>query len=433
VCIGQPDLKNSALAYAAYRDTTTAGFERFAAKVVRLNEIYDEVSYGAPTPQAIQQFINCALANWRDSLAYIFLWGKGRLLTRGFNEPAIPTWGYPASDVRYTASLTDDWEAQTKIGRLNIYTDQEGSAYLEKVKAFEQVGDESWRKKGMFFSAASNSLSAPVIDASIPPLATCFADSMGANRTWDSVNNSFPLNVNASYHDSIDQGLSFIFITDDFENGSNAGSHVLKEAFDYNNVGRYPFVMHAGMQGGEFSNLESFGERFIKAPDGGGIAWLGSSSFLYFSPLQTYNRTFLCKHLFAEPELPLGTHMLSSYQEMLNISSTATIRTVARQMNLQGDPSLVVYPTFSTVHVDDEFVDGVQIYPNPTSDLLILSAKSEFIKAYRLMDVQGRVLLEERELKTKEVQLHLANLAAGTYLLQYEAGAGVGVKKVLRK
>jgi hypothetical protein len=74
---------------------------------------------------------------------------------------------------------------------------------------------------------------------------------------------------------------------------------------------------------------------------------------------------------------------------------------------------------------------NVQLYPNPSSGDFILegdfSAKAP--AKVRLLDIQGRLLMERR-LKTPRTQI-TTDLNAGVYLLEVQQGANRSVRKVL--
>ena len=152
VIISHPSLSASAEAYARYRDT--AQTNPVSARVVYTDEIYDEFSYGTVTPWAIKRFCKYALDNWDTKPKYFLFWGKGKYKTRGTdNIPMVPTYGYPATDYEFVGHFNPNdiyVDPEASIGRVNIYSDTEGFAYLDKVNSYEHTPWQSWMKRGVF-------------------------------------------------------------------------------------------------------------------------------------------------------------------------------------------------------------------------------------------------------------------------------------------
>jgi hypothetical protein len=428
VIIAHPDLAASATAYARYRDTTMAGYKDLAAKVIFIDEIYEEFAYGSPTPQAIQQFLNCALVNWTVKPEHVFLWGKGNVWMRGFpSRPIVPSYGYPANDVRFTTPWNGDIQAQMTIGRLNLFEDQEGFDYLDKVMDFEQLGNEAWRKKGIFLGGGATAGEQAAILNGIRRITDCFEDSiLTGGRSY-----SFQKGIDtvSFYHDSIDNGVGLIYAFG--HSTSNLNDVDLKEAFEYQNFGRHPFVMMMGSFAGDFGGRESFGERWVKEPQRGAIAFLANSSAGYLNPLRDYSELFFCNHFAPKSNRPLGNIVRDTYQQMIDSLPGIQYVNHARQMNLQGDPAIVLCPFSMNLGINPPPPIKVQVYPNPVGESLTISSVYDRIEAVSLYNLQGQLLMEEEELYTNKFLLDVTSLVPGYYLLQYRTQRGLGVEKIV--
>ncbi|MEM7583364.1 MAG: C25 family cysteine peptidase [Acidobacteriota bacterium] len=120
--------------------------DRFEAKMVRLEDVYDELSQGIVTPWAIRDFLATARQTWAVPPRYVVLAGdssfdfKDRLGFGGNLLPAPMTStpeGLFPSDHR-TADLDgDDGVPEVAIGRLPARTDAELAAYVAKLQAYE--------------------------------------------------------------------------------------------------------------------------------------------------------------------------------------------------------------------------------------------------------------------------------------------------------
>jgi hypothetical protein len=427
VIIAHRALATSSHAYAKYRDTTLAGYEPLSAKVIFIDEIYEEFSYGAPTPQAIHQFVNCALENWTVKPKYVFLWGKGNVWMRGNDSlPIVPSYGYPANDVRFTTPWNEERQAQLAIGRLQIYNDQEGMAYLDKVKEFERIGDEPWRKDGVFVGIGRTLGELNAIENAIKFYEKCFEDSLtlkGKAMVFVDTIGAGPVAIQPK----IDQGLALLY----FFGINDILNPTILEALEYTNFGKYPLFMGMGAIGGEWYDRESASERWVKEPGRGAIAFLGNSSTSYLNPLRDYGRIFFCLELGPKPNRPIGEIIRLTYQKMVDSLRGVQYLNHARQMNLQGDPALAIFPFGMNTSISPPPPVGVQIYPNPVGDQLTISSVNDRIEAVSLINLHGQVILREENLFKNELQLDVSSLAPGHYFLRYKTQNGVGAEKVV--
>jgi len=112
-------------------------------KIVWLENIYNDFSYGLEDPFAINRLIRRAERRWRVSPSVVVLIGKGSLDHKdrmGYGDSFLPTlltdtpWSLAASDDRL---LCKNGNTPFSIGRLPITNDAEGIAYVEKLIAYE--------------------------------------------------------------------------------------------------------------------------------------------------------------------------------------------------------------------------------------------------------------------------------------------------------
>ncbi|MGA8260245.1 MAG: C25 family cysteine peptidase [Arenicellales bacterium] len=130
--------EGTANALAQYRQS------RFGyVKIVWLEDIYDEFSYGREDPFAIARFMDVVKNDWRVSPSYVVLIGKGTLDNKdreGYSDSFLPIvmtstkWALAPSDERL---LTGDQAAEWAIGRIPITNDDQGQAYVKKLMAYE--------------------------------------------------------------------------------------------------------------------------------------------------------------------------------------------------------------------------------------------------------------------------------------------------------
>jgi hypothetical protein len=96
------------------------------------------------------------------------------------------------------------------------------------------------------------------------------------------------------------------------------------------------------------------------------------------------------------------------------------------------------FPAFAWTLTDEEIVlgvgdnldDMVNIYPNPTTDVLNVSIPSNVeVVSTQLIDVLGR----NTGLQLVDGQLNTSNLATGVYVLRIETSAGSLTRKIVKK
>ncbi|RAK63464.1 C25 family cysteine peptidase [Hymenobacter edaphi] len=144
--------------YANYRASTAGG--RHDTLVVTSDQLYDQFHYGERSPLALKRFADYMMATPRAN-RYLLLLGKGVLITEwagGFyrqtsaaNRAAwpdlVPTSTRGASDIFFTA----DWQNGSYVpriptGRIPAATGEQVINYLDKLKQYEGLGPEPWRK-----------------------------------------------------------------------------------------------------------------------------------------------------------------------------------------------------------------------------------------------------------------------------------------------
>jgi hypothetical protein len=131
--------------------------------VVDVESVYDEFSFGARSPQAIKDFLACAINTWSRPPRYLLLVGDASFDPRnylgyGFLD-LLPT---KLVDTTYLETASDDWfadfdgdgigdipvgrlpvqtswEAATVVGKIAVY---DGSARLDRVLLLADANDE---------------------------------------------------------------------------------------------------------------------------------------------------------------------------------------------------------------------------------------------------------------------------------------------------
>lgn len=369
VIIAHPDLAASAEAYAQYRDT--ARVNPLSAKVVYTDEIYDEYGYGSITPWAIKRFCKDALDNWAVKPRFFLLWGKGKYRTRNEEDLRVPTFGYPATDYEFVSHFdlnSPRLLPEAAIGRVNVYTNEQGWAYLEKVNAYEHSPWQPWMKEATFLGGGKDTWEQNTISSAFRYFRGRLEEAPYGGEIHYFQKNSASTVIDpatADYHDEIGQGVGIIHF---FGHSSvNIQDISIREANEYNNFGRFPLMVAMGCYGGDFTGSTSYGERWLLAQNRGAIGYLANSSAGFINNLSDYGRV-LYDVMFEElAGAPLGEITRRCLEVYGDSQRGKTAANHARQMNLQGDPAIVLYYPEKADYAIEE--SGIAFSPNPFSAL----------------------------------------------------------------
>lgn len=119
---------------------------------VRVQDIYDEWSYGRIDPLAIRSFLNYADANWSAAPRYVLLLGDGHYDFNGVTSQTLPNlvppyladvdpwWGEVPADNRFVSidSLAD-YLPDMAIGRFPVNNVADVTAMVDKILTYESV------------------------------------------------------------------------------------------------------------------------------------------------------------------------------------------------------------------------------------------------------------------------------------------------------
>lgn len=344
--ITNPRLIASAQAYKNYRDTNTVN--QIPARIVTTDQIFDEFGYGSFTPVAIKRFMKWALDNWGTPPRYLLLWGKGQYLRRGRPDNMVPTWGQPASDYEYVSN----WDPNIinpvpdiPVGRINIFVDDEGLDYLDKVIEYEHSPWEPWMKESVYLGGGKNiNEQNPIKGYLVNGYMSQFENPPLGGKGWyfQNFNTSTESNsaFNSEYH--INKGVQIIHF---FGHSSHNIYDVdIKEPNLYQNYSRYPLVIAFGCYGGNFARTsKSYGERFVLERGRGSIGYFANSTAGYLGPLGEYGKIFYQVAFNTHLGERLGDVIQESHRRFHDVFKDPNSINHTFQLNLQGDPSITLY------------------------------------------------------------------------------------------
>jgi hypothetical protein len=379
---------NSAAEYAQYRSTDT--LNPMISKVVYIDEIYNEFGYGAMTSWAIKNFCRYALENWPTKPKHFLLWGKGRNCPKCDNrENYIPTFGTPANDLEYVTNLsrdTVDLVPKAGMGRVSIMDDAQGLVYLDKVMAYEHMGFQPWVKNALFMGGGATSGQQNQISFYLTNPDDGFKkyweDEPLNGKVWSfqKRSNGMETNSEKTTEQHINEGVGLLQYFG--HSAVNIFELDILEPNRYQNLHKYPLMLSFGCSGGNYyEHQASYGERFILEPKKGGIGYLGNTTSGFINQLGQYGQHFYPALLQASYGQTLGEVFQSALgtfctDQGLSVWQNIYAANHAKQMNLQGDPAIVLHlPTKSELRVteaDVYFPDGFPGALDPAFDMSVI-------------------------------------------------------------
>lgn len=342
-------------AFAAHRSSAEGG--GYDTLVVNIDQLYDQFNYGESSPRAIYQFMKF-LATGRLP-RFLFLVGKGLDINQGYwrNQKGfpvfrdlVPTAGYPASDMLFTAGLGNTPNSPAvATGRLTATSPAEVAVYLDKIREREQQPfDDLYRKKLIHISGGIEEHEPAFFREVLSNFQVVAEDLYLGGRVQPIAKQSTNIKL-INIADEVNKGVGMITFfghsapnTLDFDIGL-----VSDPVMGYNNPGKYPFMLMNGCDAGSFFlNTNIIGENWIKTPGKGAIGFIAHSSYGLVFGLQAYSSTFyqvaFADSVFIRKEVGLVQREVARRFLDLYGSSAANIAQV-QQMVLLGDPALRIF------------------------------------------------------------------------------------------
>ncbi|WP_168797648.1 putative type IX secretion system sortase PorU2 [Neolewinella litorea] len=385
-------------ALANYRRSGLGGAYR--VHVAYVEDLYEAFGFGLRRhPQAIRNYLAAAMER-APNLQYLFLIGKGREYTslRSADNLAaawstffVPSFGLPASDNLLSAPLGSVLP-RLSTGRLAAITPAEVALYARKLEDVERqitlanqtVEDLDWMKQALFLGGGQSAGEQASIRYNLGTMEQIFETSkFGGNVNSVFRTSSEPIEDarTETIFDRINAGTSIITFY----------GHSSSEGFDFNidnpdnyeNVGKYPFMMSLGCYSGDaFTSNRSISERFIFLPDGGAITFAASKGLGYISALGTYGRSVF-QHLgndqYGEGIGDVLRAAIADYAGTNNF----TLGILLEQFSLSGDPAFRFHPRPGP----DLVIDPASVKFEPT---VIPAQDSSFSVSLRVMNLGTR-------------------------------------------
>ena len=400
-------------------------------KVVNVQDIYDEFSYGHVSPQAIKDFLTYAYDNWQaPAPKYVLLvgdssydfkdnWGLGTLI----HVPAYLTYtdymGETVTDEWFVCVSGDDAVPDMYIGRLPAKTAVEAADMVAKIDAYETLlNSKAWEKNILLVADDQVEDFEAVFETMNDDAAALLPAGMNADKRY--------------LEDYLDQGFGPGDLSTDILALMEAGTLVVNYSghghlygwtddsiFEAGHVptldttGKYPFIVSMSCLTGHFGYPEawtqSFAEVLLREPGKGTAAALMPTGMTTTAGQHVLNSAMF-ESVFTEDQRTLGAAIAQAKQHLL-ANGDAYFEQVSATFLLFGDPAMglkvplprrpaglvaafsepgeVALSWDEALDSDDNPVDGYHVYRSTAATFGYVKLNSQLVPDTEYMDLSA--------------------------------------------
>lgn len=353
--------------YRQYRSTEAGG--GFTAKVVDIDELYDQFAFGITQhPAAIRDFLRFAYRQFSVTPQYALLIGRGvTSIEYKQNETnpdmkkieMVPTFGWPASDVLLACEPGTNIPL-FPIGRISAINGTEIKHYLEKVIEYEQIQtsescsilEKEWMKRVIHVVAGADAQEDIDFTNYLNSYANIIEDTLYGARVerFNKTSSAAVEQANGErLQQMIQQGVGLIGYFG--HSSANTLAFNLTSPEIFNNRGKYPFFNISGCSAGNFFTFDplraagglSISEKYVLAERTGSIGFLGSTHlgippFLNSYNLQLY--TAISRTMYGSSIGRQVQRVLQTLGSVPSVNLDFYTRIHLEEINLHGDPAI---------------------------------------------------------------------------------------------
>ena len=315
----------------------------FSVALIDVEDLYDEFSYGAKTPQALKDFLARTRAFWQTPPRFVLLVGNASSDPRNYlgfgDSDFVPT---KLVDTAYLETASDDWFVDfdndglpdLAIGRLPVQTAEEAATVVSRIIAYEQAEAGDWASEVLMVAGQNGEFdfeqSSREVGDLLPEEMTVWSvyrgqtdDETARTAILGSINEG-KLIINYIGHGSVQIWQGNLLTSEDSQ-------HLI-------NGLRSPFFVNMTCLNGFFQApyADSLAEALLKARQGGAIAVWASSGLTEPEGQVPMNKE-LIRLLFNGESLTLG-------EATAQAKAATTDPDVRRSWILFGDPTTRLKP-----------------------------------------------------------------------------------------
>jgi hypothetical protein len=331
-------------------------------KVVDVQDIFDEFSYGMTSAAAIRDFLAYAYDNWEPPAPqYVLIVGDSSYDFRDNLQLGMTSYvpAYLTLTQFMGETVTDEWfvringndgVADLYIGRLPAESQAEAAVMINKILTYEtSPNDKTWQKNTLLIADDQNE----AYEADFENMNEDAADLL-------------PASMNAPFKGYLNDYLAASALTDDIKAQINAGTLIvnysghgalqrwagekifqISDVDDLTNAGKYPFVVNMTCLTGYFGYLNpqsgpepSLAEAFIKADGKGAIAALMPTAMTSTNGQHILD-VALFEAIFTKDIRQLGPAIADAKQTLL-ANGGSGYEEISKTFLLFGDPALAL-------------------------------------------------------------------------------------------
>ncbi|MCU1267767.1 MAG: hypothetical protein JWM21_4085 [Acidobacteria bacterium] len=248
-------------------------------KVVDVEDLYDEFSYGQHTPQAVHDFLQLATSTWTRQPHYVLFAGDASFDPKNYlgqgNTDYVPT---KLVDTALMETASDDWladfdndgMADLAIGRLPVRTSADADLMVSKIINYENATPDPQRGALM------------VADHDFESSSTAVQSLLPASMPQQVINRSSAddTTIHNQIISSLNQGPSVVNFMGHGGNGTWTGALLLSiyDAPNLTNNNRLSLFVMMTCMNGYFQNAynDSLSEALMRTPGGAVAVWSSS-------------------------------------------------------------------------------------------------------------------------------------------------------------
>ncbi|GAA0880038.1 hypothetical protein GCM10009119_30080 [Algoriphagus jejuensis] len=352
--------------YAEHRASALGG--GFDTLTVRMEELYDQFSYGERSPVALYEFLKAYYPVHKPThillaARSLAVYSQARLNNQNvfyrkapqafLFQDLVPVGGYPFSDNVYTLNLDPQKpnNPAIAIGRIPAKTSEQLAGYLDKAIEKDLVGvTEAWQKELVHLSGGVSEFELERYFGFMNRYkATAEGPFLGGNvTTYRKRSNSVVEVIDIS--GDLNEGRSMLTF---FGHGSPTVIDIeigfaSDPSLGYANKGKYPIMLFNGCDyGSAFSTVYTQGEDWVITPEKGAISVLANTAIGVDVFLNRYSDLFY-KWAFADSSTihgTIGEVKMKSEGQFVDFYGTSPLNySHMEQMVMLGDPGVRIFP-----------------------------------------------------------------------------------------
>jgi hypothetical protein len=351
IIITHKDFIPAAERLAEYRNSNLQGVTNPRVKIVNVDEIYNEFSYGLTDPLALNGFAKFAYENWQaPAPQYIVLMGDMSYDYRNILPDSKPNfissppfhatiYGQAPSDNAIVTVSGSDIIPDIAIGRISCETMEEADILVDKIINYPADVNKDWKQNVLLVSSglsAEDENEYKFNDRNIL-LENSYLIPNGIKSTkifrYPNKPEYIPFQGEGpDIRREIDNGT---VIVNYYGHGGGLQWDLVftnDDIYELNNGDKLPFVISVTCYTAHFENQEIFGEIFNSIPGKGSIAFWGSSGVTFWPTTANINQDLFAS-IFNNKNYVIGKAINSA-------KSKQNYGTMTALLTLLGDPAI---------------------------------------------------------------------------------------------